>query len=281
MKKFSVITPCFNAEKFIRETICSVTEQTVFRDGHAVLEYILCDGGSEDHTVKVAESVLQQAKNCTYKIISGRDNGMYDALAKGLQQITGDYCSYINAGDLYGDRAFEVLLEVFRDDSVKWVTGLRVLINESAQVVGVRLPFKYKRSFIRKGYYGKLLPYIQQESTVWRSELNRSIDLDYLRTLKYAGDYYVWTRFAGVTDLFIVSTYLGSFRIHKGQISENKSAYFIEIKDFIQKPGLSLIADLPAILYEWLYFFGDYNKVGANKKTMIAYDHTRNIWKRP
>ena len=279
MKKFSVITPCFNAEKLIHETISSVTEQTVFRNGSALLEYILCDGGSKDNTVKVAESILQQARNCEFRIISGSDSGMYDALSKGLQLITGDYCSYINAGDLYAARAFEVLSEIFTDDAIKWVTGLRVLINESSQVVGVRLPFKFKRSFIRKGYYGQLLPFIQQESNVWRSELNRNIDLDYLRTLKYAGDYYLWTRFAGVTDLYIAQTYLGSFRIHKGQISENKTAYFAERKAFIQTPGISLIADLPGILHEWLYFFGDYYKAGDNKKTMITYDHHTGSWR--
>jgi len=152
------------------------------------------------------------------------------------------------------------------------------LINESSQIVGVRLPFRYKRSFIRKGYYGKILPFIQQESTFWRRELNQEIDFDYLRTLKLAGDYYLWTRFSEVTALFIAESYIGAFRIHKGQQSENGTAYFRERSEFIQHAGISIIADLPGILYEWLYFFGDFWKPNANKKTLITYDHNIGKW---
>jgi glycosyltransferase involved in cell wall biosynthesis len=278
MKKFSVITPCFNAESYIQETIRSVTGQTIFQNGSALLEYIICDGGSKDETVKIAEASFKDARNCEYRIISGPDNGMYDALVKGLQLITGDYCSYINAGDLYCSQSFEILSDILTDERIQWITGLRVLINESSQIVSVRLPFRYKRSFIRKGYYGKILPFIQQESTFWRSELNQKIDFNYLRTLKLAGDYYLWTRFSEVTALFIAGSYLGAFRIHKGQQSENGAAYFKERKKLIHRAGISIITDLPGIFYEWLYFFGDYCKTRANKKTMITYNFNTDKW---
>jgi glycosyltransferase involved in cell wall biosynthesis len=278
MRKFSVITPCFNAESFIQETIRSVTGQTLFQNGSALLEYIICDGGSKDNTVKIAEATLQNARNCEYRIISGPDCGMYDALVKGMQLITGDYCSYINAGDLYYSRSFEILSDILNDNRIKWITGLRVIINESSQIAGVRLPFKFKRSFIRKGYYGKILPFIQQESTFWRRELNQKIDFNYLRTLKLAGDYYLWTRFSEETELYIAESYLGAFRIHKGQKSENRTAYFKERKKFIHRAGISIITDLPGIFYEWLYFFGDYYKTKANKKTMVTYNFNTDKW---
>jgi glycosyltransferase involved in cell wall biosynthesis len=82
MKKYTVITPCYNAENHIRETISSITGQSAFVKGIAMLEYIICDGGSTDRTIQVAETMLDRAPNCSHRIISEPDNGMYDALVK-------------------------------------------------------------------------------------------------------------------------------------------------------------------------------------------------------
>jgi glycosyltransferase involved in cell wall biosynthesis len=281
MKKFTVITPCFNAAHLIGDTVASITSQSLFTTGKARLEYIMCDGGSTDATIPIAERILKEAANCEYRIISERDNGMYDALVKGLKTATGDYCAYLNAGDLYAPGCFEVLDELLVSERIQWITGLRVLINDNAQVTGIRLPFRFTRSFVIKGYYGRFLPFIQQESTFWRKDMISALDLDYLKTLKLAGDYYLWARFATRTDLYIAETQIGAFRIHRGQKSEDKSAYFKERKSFLKPAGLSLLADLPGILYEWLYFFADYNKTKANRKTLIAYSHSKGQWQLP
>lgn len=281
MKTFTVITPCYNAAHMIGDTLRSILSQSVFIHGKARLEYILCDGGSADDTVQIAEALLKQASNCNYRIISERDNGMYDALVKGLKQATGDYVSYLNAGDLYAPGCMEVLNELLVSEKIKWITGLRVLINDNAQVTGIRLPFRFTRSFVLKGYYGRFLPFIQQESTFWRRELIDTLDLAYLSTLKTAGDYYLWTCFAGVTDLFVAETQIGAFRIHRGQKSEDKSAYFRERKAFLKPAGISLITDLPGMIYEWLYFFADYNKTRANTRTLLTFDHQKGQWKLP
>lgn len=281
MNVFSVITPCYNAERMIEETINSVINQTALKDGCVKLEYILCDGGSSDHTVALAESLLKSSLNCTYHIISEKDNGMYDALVKGLRMATGNFCSYINAGDCYSPYSFEILGNIFGSPRIQWVTGVRMLMNESSQITGVRLPFKYRRSFIRKGYYGSVLPFIQQESTFWKRELNSLIDLDYLKMLKYAGDYYLWTRFATRVDLYIVEAFLGAFKIHSGQKSENFTAYDSEKKQFAKASLPGILVDFPMIAYEWLYFFADYHKSKANRKTMITYNHKNGQWQIP
>jgi glycosyltransferase involved in cell wall biosynthesis len=281
MNIFSVITPCFNAERMIEETIRSVINQTALAKDHVKLEYILCDGGSTDRTVSVAESVLKTAKNCTVHILSEKDNGMYDALVKGIRRATGNFCSYINAGDFYSPYAFEILDSVFESPRIHWITGIRMLMNESSQITGVRLPFTYRRSFIKRGYYGAILPYIQQESTFWRRDLNKLIDLEYLKSLKYAGDYYLWTRFAEEAELYIAEAYLGAFKIHSGQKSENLTAYKTEKEQFTKMNLPNLLVDLPLIAYEWLYFFADYYKSKANKKTLVTFNHKSSQWQIP
>jgi glycosyltransferase involved in cell wall biosynthesis len=281
MIKFSIVTPCLNAESYIQETIESVINQSAIQKGLARLEFIICDGGSKDKTVQIAENVLKKTVNCDYKILSGKDKGMYDAISKGFKVISGDYYAYINAGDIYSPYAFEIILEVFKNPTIKWATGIRVLLNESSQVIGARLPYKYRKSFIRKGYYGRFLPFIQQESTFWRSELNSLIDINYFSSLHLAGDYYLWKTFAKKNHLYIIQAFLGGFKIHRGQQSENAKAYKKELRQFARSNFLLILIDLPMIIVEGVFFLTDYYKTKLNKSTMITFDHGNNRWKTP
>ena len=90
--KISIITVCFNSEKFIQEAIESVINQT-----HQDIEYIIVDGGSKDKTVDIIKSY---SKKIT-KYISEPDKGIYDAMNKGLKMATGDYIGILNSDDFY------------------------------------------------------------------------------------------------------------------------------------------------------------------------------------
>lgn len=283
MKKISLITPCFNAEKYIEETIHSVIDQTALMNGTLSLEYIFCDGKSTDNTVKIIEKIIGKvtAPNYSFQVYSEKDNGMYDALSKGLKKVSGDYCAYINAGDFYSPFAFDVINDVFESESVKWITSTRVLYNEKSQIVSMRTPIKYRRRLISGGLYGLVLPYIQQESTCWKSEMNALIDHSVLSSFKMAGDYYLWHRFATKTDLYIVESHLAGFKIHKGQKSENHAEYLEEIAQFIPHRYRNIILYSPVILYDLIYYIPDLVKNRLNRKTLITFDHSRNTWKVP
>ena len=88
--KFSIITITFNAASVIEPTLQSVLEQT-----YTNYEYLLIDGGSKDNTVaKAKASGIEFAH-----IVSEPDNGLYDAMNKGITLATGDYLCFLNAGD--------------------------------------------------------------------------------------------------------------------------------------------------------------------------------------
>ena len=108
-EKIPIITPCLNAEKYIHETVKSVIEQNAVLSGRVELEYIICDGGSTDRTLEILNSV----KTNKMKILTGKDNGLYDALAKGLKIAKGDIIAYINAGDYYNKYAFDIVMDLF------------------------------------------------------------------------------------------------------------------------------------------------------------------------
>jgi len=91
MDKISIITVCFNAEKTIEETIKSVLSQS-----YKNIEYIVVDGKSTDDTLKI---VNKYKKNIS-KIISEKDNGLYDAMNKGVKLSTGQIIYFLNADDV-------------------------------------------------------------------------------------------------------------------------------------------------------------------------------------
>ncbi|MDR0769545.1 MAG: glycosyltransferase [Dysgonamonadaceae bacterium] len=92
---FSIITVTRNAAQWIEKTIQSVLSQTCSN-----IEYIIIDGASTDKTIKIiTDYELQIRSKCRFHWISEPDNGIYDAMNKGLKLATGDYVWFINAGD--------------------------------------------------------------------------------------------------------------------------------------------------------------------------------------
>ncbi|AEF83914.1 glycosyltransferase, family 2 [Treponema primitia ZAS-2] len=218
----TVVTPCYNAEKYIYTTIGSVLNQTAFLSGRAELDYIIVDGNSTDSTINVIQETVNSHRLGKYvKIISEHDNGMYDALVKGMKIAKGNIFSYINADDFYNQTAFDIVIEIMKNNDVKWLTGWQIGYNEAGQIISLINPFYYRKNFIKQGLYGPVLPVIQQESTFWRAELNQNINFEILSKFKLAGDYYLWTEFAKHFQLYIVETYLGGFRHRKENLGKS------------------------------------------------------------
>jgi len=236
--KITIITPCFNAEKYILETVNSVINQSAVLDGRVILEYIICDGASTDNTV----SLVKNLNHSAITIVSETDNGMYDALAKGIDLATGDIVAYINAGDFYYNRAFDVVIKLFMNKGIYWLKGLDVHFNDNSEVIHVKLPFRYKKSFILSGEYGKVLPYIQQESVFWRKELNEVVDRNKLAKFRLAGDYYLWHCFAKNNyKLNIVESFLGGFKVHDQQLSSALDKYKSEKNQIVELSVLNTV----------------------------------------
>lgn len=89
---FSIITVTYNATSSLPPTLKSVKEQSC-----QLYEYIIIDGASVDDSVQLAENSGIQG----IRIYSEPDNGLYDAMNKGLGVAQGDYVIFLNAGDAF------------------------------------------------------------------------------------------------------------------------------------------------------------------------------------
>lgn len=274
MASFTIITACRNSVAYVEETVRSVLAQRVFTSGRCALEYLVCDGASTDGTLEV----LRRFEAEGVRVVSEPDTGLYDALAKGLQKATGDYIAYLNAGDVFHPEGLGVAVDCLELPGVDWVTGYAVAYNERSQVTRCALPFRYRAALFDCGAYGTRLPALQQESTIWRRSLHATVDFDFLRRLRYAGDAYLWKCFAKVAEPAIVRGQIGGFRIHRGQISERLDDYVLELRSFSRRLGP--LERLQCVADRFLWAMPERIRAVAPISSLIIYDHAAQAWRR-
>lgn len=233
---FSIVTPSYNSEKYIAETIESVISQS----GDFSIEYIIVDNCSTDNTGEIVRSYQNELQagvrplNCkSVKIIfiSESDEGMYDAIRKGFSVATGKISAWINSDDIYLNGSFNLIDKVLRKfPDVRWVKGITSYITSSSTIYSVGKCNLYSRELIKEGVYGPVLNFIQQDSVFWIGELwEEAGGID--PSFKLAGDYDLWRRFANFSPLYSVNAYVSCFRkVHK-QKSEQLVNYWKEIEN--------------------------------------------------
>ncbi len=135
--KITIITVCRNCQETIEQTICSVLAQEGIE-----LEFILIDGLSTDNTLKIVEKY----KDRIGKIVSEKDQGMYDALNKGIALATGEVIGMLHADDFYASSdILSAVVKTFELSGSDAVYG-------DLQYVGKLFPDKVIRNWISGPY---------------------------------------------------------------------------------------------------------------------------------
>jgi glycosyltransferase involved in cell wall biosynthesis len=133
----SLVTVCYNAESLIANTLQSAITQS-----YQHIELVIVDGLSKDHTVTEAKRFASHIG----VLISEKDNGIYDAMNKGILAAKGEWIYFLNAGDSFYDA--QVLTDIFTKqnlEGIDFIYGKVQTVNEPTginYVMGNEVAFK-------------------------------------------------------------------------------------------------------------------------------------------
>ncbi len=146
--RVSIITVVYNGAENIEDSVRSVIGQT-----HKDIEYLVIDGGSTDGTL----DILRRYEDGITKIVSEPDNGIYDAMNKGLGMASGDIVGILNSDDLYADnRVIENVVEHFSEKRVDSCYGDLVYVDRR----NTNIPVRHWKSgeFVRNRFRSGWMP---------------------------------------------------------------------------------------------------------------------------
>lgn len=195
--QISLITVCFNSQDTIEQTILSVLKQD-FLD----IEYIIIDGKSTDATLHIINSYknIFQTKNITLKLVSEKDDGIYDAMNKGIKLATGDIIGFLNADDFFtSNQSLSSIIKAFKITSSDCVFGNIYYVNQHNKIIRNWISSSYKTYSFYFGWH-PAHPTFYVKNHIYQKYGN--FDLDF----KIAADYEIMLRF--LQKYKISSTYI-------------------------------------------------------------------------
>jgi len=192
--KISIITVCYNSEKYITSAIESVLNQT-----YTDIEYIIVDGNSNDGTL----GIIQKYDDKITQWISEPDKGLYDAMNKGIEMATGDIVGILNSDDTFYSNTVLAQIAAFHSSNfIDASVGAIVQHKENGKVVRVYssqnwMPVKLKIGFMpphpsiffRRELFGKFGIY----------ELGYTIGADYELICRFFLKHNISWKYSGIT----------------------------------------------------------------------------------
>jgi glycosyltransferase involved in cell wall biosynthesis len=199
--RISIVTPSFNQGNFIERTFRSVLLQN-----YPALEYIVMDGGSTDRTC----DVISKYRNRFAYVVSEKDKGQADAIARGFARTNGDIMAYLNSDDVLAPGTLRFVDEFFRaHPSIDAIYSHRMAVDENDRVLWYWVLPTHLNYFMRRWAY------IPQETCFWRRRLYEqagNIDGSY----RFAMDYDLFVRYMKIGKFCRINRFLAAFRVHGG-----------------------------------------------------------------
>jgi glycosyltransferase involved in cell wall biosynthesis len=144
--RVSIITISFNSASTIEDTINSVLAQD-----YSNIEYIVIDGCSTDGTV----NIINKFHSKIHYFLSEKDQGIYDAMNKGLRSATGDIIGILNSDDIYeNDQVISKIVETFSNTNSDAVYGDLVYVkkDDTKSITRKWISGEYKEGMFLKGW---------------------------------------------------------------------------------------------------------------------------------
>lgn len=128
----SIITVVYNSEAFIEKTIENVLTQL-----DDDIEYIIIDGNSSDNTI----NILKKYDDKITQWVSEDDEGIYDAMNKGIKLANGKWIGFINAGDYYEKHILTLIKNLIKtNNNIEIIHGSNTYIDNKNNIIHVHTP---------------------------------------------------------------------------------------------------------------------------------------------
>jgi len=198
----SIITVVYNGADTLERTIKSIIRQT-----YDAIEYIVVDGGSKDGT----HNIINKYRKNIHKFISEPDNGLYDAMNKGMQLATGEYLWFINSGDEVADE--NILTTIFNQfPKADIYYGDTIITDMQGHEIGLRRLSPPEQLNWKDFRHGMV---VSHQSVIVRVNICHPYILKY----KYSADY-EWVLYALKHSATIINTHLVLSRFLDGGLTK-------------------------------------------------------------
>lgn len=197
----SIITPSYQQDQFIQETIESVLSQD-----YPYWEHIVIDGGSTDQTKKILQSYNHLGDR--FRWVSEKDRGQAHAINKGLAMAKGEIIGWLNSDDTYLPHAVEKAVSALRQNP-NWgmVYGRANYTDDKNQVIG---PYPVEPFQLDRLYE---TCFICQPATFMRKEvLDKVGGID--ESFHFCMDYELWMRISKEYSIGFIDEFLATSRLH-------------------------------------------------------------------
>jgi glycosyltransferase involved in cell wall biosynthesis len=220
--KFSVITPSFQQGRFIERTIQSVLAQAT---PAVKLDYIVCDGGSQDETVEILRRYADRLR-----WLSAPDGGQADAVNRGIALTQGEIIAWINSDDVYYAGAFAAVQAVFA--AHPWV---QVMYGDADHIDAAdRQLSPYPTAAWNYRRLQEICFLCQPAVFFRRSAIAQWGQLD--ASLQYCMDYELWLRYGRQTPFFYLPQKLAASRLYpENKTLGHRLAVHTEMNDMLKR----------------------------------------------
>lgn len=188
--KFSIITICYNSSATIEQTIKSILAQT-----YTDYEYIIIDGASKDSTLDIIKQ-YEPLFNGRMKWISEPDNGIYDAMNKGIRHSNGIIIGIVNSDDWLESNALSLVYEKFKERGFQknclYCGGIRFHQDGKIKDMMVNLSSFYKQAplYIMAGirHPATFVPKkVYDQIGIFNADMKLSADQDFILRCHFGG----------------------------------------------------------------------------------------------
>jgi len=151
----SIITPSFNGGKTISRAFDSILKQT-----YKNIEYIVMDNNSTDDTINIVEQYRMKFsdRGIKFSFYSEKDDGLYDAVNKGIKIATGDIIGYLCTDDEYEKECFTIVVNAYREQRFDYVYGDLKIVNNNGYEIVKKAKF---RKFPSTRYWNQITTFVK------------------------------------------------------------------------------------------------------------------------